>query len=376
MTVQNPAQPAAQSAQADSAAAVTTSNAATVNRLIGLALLIALTLLVAELDRGIANAFRAQGFAQNPLEYPLTAVVIGLVANGLLRVTRMYDRVRGAFRTDLFLKVGLVLLGARVSLGELWATGLAGLLQALIMVTSVFFFTWWLSGRFKLSNTLRAVMSSAVAICGVSAAIAAAGSVMARKEEVSYITTLVIITALPLMILMPIAADVLNLTPTVAGAWFGGNIDTSAAVVGAGTLAGPDAQKVATVIKLSQNVLIGFVAFALALYFATVVERGKNAPRPSLGVLWQRFPKFVLGFVFVSVLASIGAITPPLVRELNTATQWAFTLSFVCIGLEFSIAEIRRLGWKPVLVYLGATVFNTVLALVTAYVIFGVLLQP
>jgi uncharacterized membrane protein YadS len=213
-------------------------------------------------------------------------------------------------------------------------------------------------------------MASAVSICGVSAAIAAAGAVQARREEVTYISTLVILTALPLMVLMPFLAGVIGLPPQVAGAWFGGNIDTTAAVVGAGTLYGPEAQQVAAVVKLAQNVLIGFVAFALALYFALHVERDAGK-RPSPRMIWERFPKFVLGFALVSLLATAGALTPPLVRELNTATQWMFALAFVCIGLDFSLASLREAGWKPVLVYLSATVFNTLVALAAAWIIFG-----
>ena len=339
----------------------------------GAVLLIILTLLAAEIDRAITSAFKAQGVAQNPLEYPLTAVVIGLITNAILRLTRLYDVVRPAIRTELYLKIGLVVLGARISFGDLLALGAGGLIQALVMVLSVFFFTWWLGGKLKLPDTLRAVMASAVSICGASAAIAAAGAVQARKEEVTYITTLVILFAVPMMVLAPAIAGALNLPPDIAGAWFGGNIDTTAAVVGAGTMYGPEAQQVASVVKLSQNVFIGFVAFALAVYFVTVVNRGEGE-RPSPRMLWTRFPKFVLGFVLVSILASLKIFPSELIKELNTVTQWAFTLAFICIGIDFSLKEIRSAGIKPIIVYLSATVFNTLLALLVAYVIFGVLL--
>ena len=340
------------------------------NVFIGAAVLIVLTLLVAEVDKLIASEFAARGFAQNPLEYPLTAVVIGLIANGIFKLLNLRWLIKPALRTELFLKVGLVLLGARISLGDMLALGVGGLVQALIMVTSVFFFTWWLGGRAKLGNQLRAVMSSAVAVCGVSAAIAAAGAVHAKREEVTYLTTLVILTAIPLMVLMPLLAGAMGLSPVVAGAWFGGNIDTSAAVVGAGTMFGPEAQQVASVVKLAQNVLIGVVAFALALYFAVVVEKDPTQ-RPSASLIWQRFPKFVLGFMLVSLLATTGVISPALVKELNTLTQWTFALAFVSVGLECSVTDLRSAGWRPVAVYGGATVFNTILALIVASVIFG-----
>lgn len=339
---------------------------------IGAAMLIALTLLVAEIDRFIANQFLAQGVRSNPLEYPLTAAAIGLIANLVLRVTRLYTLVRPAIRTELYLKVGLVILGARISLGDLLLRGAGGLLQALIMVGAVFYFTWWLGGRLKLPDTLRAVMASANAVCGVSAAIAAAGAVQARKEEVTYITALVILTALPMMVLMPPIAHALSLPPDVAGAWFGGNIDTTAAVVGAGTIFSPRAQEVAAVVKTAQNVMIGFVAFGLALYFATVIRR-KPDERPTPRLIWQRFPKFVIGFVLVSVLASLRVFPPELVKEMDTISKWIFALAFISIGLDFSLAEVRRAGWRPIAVYMGATVFNTLLALAVSSVIFGLL---
>ena len=340
------------------------------NVLIGAAVLIILTLLVAEVDKWIGNTFKANGIANNPLEYPLTAVVIGLIANGIFKLLNLRWLIKPALRTELFLKVGLVLLGARISLGDLLAVGAGGLVQALIMVTSVFLFTWWLGGRAGLTDRMRAVMSSAVAVCGVSAAIAAAGAVHAKREEVTYIATLVILTAIPLMVLMPILAGALGLSPVVAGAWFGGNIDTTAAVVGAGTMFGPEAQQVASVVKLAQNVMIGFVAFALAMYFAVVIEKD-SSQKPSAAIIWQRFPKFVLGFMLVSALATAGVFPPALVKELNTLTQWAFALAFVSVGLEFSMTDLRSAGWRPVAVYGGATVFNTLLALIVASVIFG-----
>lgn len=338
----------------------------------GLLVLVGLTILVAELDLAISNAFADQGVTRNPFEYPLTAVIIGLTGNVLLRVLGLYEWLRGAFLTEFFLKIGLVLLGARVSFGDLLAEGVGGLVQAMVMVGSVFFFTWWLAGKFNLSPTLKAIMASAVSVCGVSAAIAAAGAVVAKKEEVTYITALVILTAIPLMVIMPWAANAMNLEPQVAGAWFGGNIDTTAAVVGAGTIHGEEAQQTAAVVKLAQNVMIGFVAFALALHFALVVQRDPSQ-KPSISMLWSRFPKFVLGFMLVSILASLDVFTPELIREMRNAYKWLFALAFVSIGLEFAPGAIRQMGRGPIIVYMGATVFNTVLALIVAAIVFGVM---
>jgi len=202
----------------------------------------------------------------------------------------------------------------------------------------------------------------------VSAAIAAAGAVLAKREELTYVTTLVIVTALPLMVLMPIISLALDLPPLVAGAWFGGNIDTTAAVVGAGSIYGEQAMKVASIVKMTQNALIGLVAFALAFYFSTAVEKGN---KPSARVIWDRFPKFVIGFVLLSALTSLGVFDNVQVTVLNNLRSWAFTLAFISIGLEFSWKEFTKYGAKPTYVYLIATVFNTLLALGVAWLIFG-----
>ncbi len=344
----------------------------TTGLIVGLVLIIIFAFIIAELDAGISGWFKAQGIGKNPFEYPLVAAIIGLIMNGVLRAINKHDFILPAVKTEFFLKVGLVLMGSKVAFGQIMAKGFGGLIQAVIMVASVFFFTWWLADRMKISETLKAVMATAVSICGVSAAIAAAGSVLAKKEEITYITALVIFTALPLMVLMPWLANLMGLSDSVAGAWFGGNIDTTAAVVGAGTIHGEVAQEVAAIVKMAQNVLIGVAAFGLALYFVMVVER-KPDERPSANIIWQRFPKFVLGFILVSILASVGLFVKDHISLMKLYSKWFFALAFFCIGLELSTKEIGKMGWPPIIVYIAATVFNTVLALIVASIIFGML---
>jgi len=339
---------------------------------VGLALVAVAAVLIAEFDAGISAWFKARGVAKNPLEFPLIAAALGLIVNGLLRSTKTYAFVEPGIKTELFLKIGLVLMGARVSLPDLVTKGAGGLIQAVIMVSAVFFFTWWLATRLRIPETLKAVMACAVSICGVSAAIAAAGAVLAKKKEITYVTALVIVTALPLMALMPWIAQAIGLPADVAGAWFGGNIDTTAAVVGAGTIHGEEAQAVATVVKMAQNAFIGIAAFLLATYFVVRVER-KPEEKPGVSMIWQRFPKFVLGFALMSILASFGVFSPAAIGTIKVLYKWAFAMAFFSIGLELSLRELGKMGWRPIVVYMSATVFNTVLALGVAALIFGML---
>ena len=137
------------------------------------------------------------------IEFPVYAVLLGLLASGVLSVLGVRERLAAYFRTEFFLKTGLVLLGATINLTEIVAFGAKGLVQAVILISSVFLFTWFVARWLGLEEKLRALLSASVAICGVSAAIAAAGSVLAKKEQLAYVTGLVILFALPLMFLQP-----------------------------------------------------------------------------------------------------------------------------------------------------------------------------
>lgn len=322
----------------------------------------------------LANRLTASGkvwLGRELLEYPLWAVGLGLAANLAMRAAKARERLSAAFRTEFFLKTGLVLMGATINFLDILTIGARGLVQAVIVVTAIFFLTWYLAGWLKLDDKLRALMAASVSICGVSAAIAAAGAVLAKKEHLTYVATLVIVFALPLMLLQPYAAKLLGLSSDVAGAWIGGNIDTTAAVVGAGAIHSEEAMIVASVVKVSQNALIGLAAFLLALYWVVVVER-KPDQKPNPRDIWTRFPKFVLGFLVASLVTSLGFLTPEQVKgAIVPLRNWFLTAAFVSIGLELAFDEFTRVGWRPVFVYALATVANTLLALVAAYVIFG-----
>ncbi len=305
------------------------------------------------------------------VEYPLWAAGLELCANLALSAAGWRERFSEAVRTEFFLKTGLVLMGASVGMAEILRLGAKGIVQALFVVTAVFFLTWWLATRFGLDDKLRALMAASVAICGVSAAIAAAGAVVAKKEQLVYVAALVILFAMPLMLLQPMAAKSLGLSPDVAGAWIGGNIDTTAAVVGAGATHSDAAMKVASVVKLSQNALLGVAAFLLACYWVVVVER-KPDQKPHPREIWTRFPKFVLGFVAASGLATLGLVSPEQVKQVIVPLRnWFLATAFVCIGLELAFGEFAKIGWRPVTVYFLATVANTILALGAALVIFS-----
>jgi uncharacterized integral membrane protein (TIGR00698 family) len=313
------------------------------------------------------------------IEFPVYAIALGLIGNAALSKLALRDALSKGFRTEFFIKTGLVLLGASINLKVLVTAAVPAIIQALLLISIVFGFTWWLGGRLGIEDKLRALLASAVSICGVSAAIAAAGAVQAKREQLAYAASLVIAFALPSIFLLPWLADVFNLSDAVAGAWIGGNIDTTAAVAASGAIAGENALQIATIVKTTQNALIGVVAIALTAYFALKVERkSADEARPTIGQFWERFPKFVLGFIAASIIGTLylqwaanpkaAAATIATVNDLRT---WFLIFAFVSIGLEFSLKGLREAGWRPIVVFASATVVNIVVALGLATVLFG-----
>jgi len=306
----------------------------------------------------------------------LEAVIISLFLGLLIRnFFSIPTWLSGALSTELFVKIGLVLLGCSVIFGDVLKAGTLGLIQALVVVISVWYFAYWICKKLKIDDELTMMLSSAVSICGVSAAIATAGAIQGDAKKLSYVISLVLITAIPMMIGMPYLASYLGLSQEVTGAWLGGTIDTTGAVVASGTLVGETALKISTIVKFSQNVLLGLAAFAISLYWTYSKNTSDNkVEKPTLQIIWERFPKFVLGFLAASILFSFF-IRPELVSEVkgsikNMQSLW-FALAFVSIGLETKFSDLfKQDNRKPLYAFLIAQSFNIVITLVIAYFLF------
>lgn len=305
------------------------------------------------------------------LEYVIFSLAIGLAARHAFQLPAW---LRDAVRTEYYIKAGLVVLGATVFFNEIVGAGLRGIGQALVVVLSVWAFCFWLAARLRVDDELATMLASAVAICGVSAAIATCGAIQGDKKKLSYVTSLVLVVAMPMMVLMPWAAQQMGLSDTVAGAWLGGTLDTSASVVAAGEMLGSAGRDTAVVVKLSQNALIGLAAFFLTIWWA-MRRPTEGRPAASLRVIWERFPKFVFGFLMASLLFSFG-LGPDAVAAtrgpVNAIRTTLFAMAFVSIGLETSLGHLVTTdNGRPALAFIGGQVFNLIVTLAAAYLFFG-----
>ncbi len=308
------------------------------------------------------------------LEAVIFSLTLGLLVSNIFTLPAW---IRESLTAELFVKIGLVLLGASVIFGDILKAGSLGLIQALIVVVAVWYFAFWLCRKLKIDEELTIMISSAVSICGVSAAIATAGAIKGDPKKLSYVISLVLITAIPMMIVMPYIAKTFGFPEEVTGAWLGGSIDTTGAVVASGTLVGETALKISTIVKFSQNVLLGLAAFAISVYWTYTNKPASESTvgKPTLQIIWDRFPKFVLGFIVASLVFSflLSPETVAGVKESIKSIQnlW-FVLAFTSIGLETRFSEIFNAeSKKPLIGFLAAQLFNIIITLLVAFALFG-----
>lgn len=315
-------------------------------------------------------------FVEYGVEYVIFALLLGLLISNTIGTPAW---LKPAVQTEYYIKTGLVILGAGLLFMEVLQAGVLGILQAVLVVLVVWYVCFWMARKLRVDDDFAAMLSSSVAICGVSAAIATCGAIQGDKKKLSYVTSLVLIVAVPMMIIMPWLVKAFHIPDIVAGAWMGGTLDTSATVVAAGALISDAAMKTGVIVKFSQNALIGVAAFVLVVWW-TYKGGAAKGQKPSAGIIWERFPKFVLGFLVASALFSFflpqGMVdgTKSVLGELRT---WWFALAFVCIGLETRFVDLATMeGGRPAVAFIGAQIINIVWTLILAWLIFGGVIFP
>ncbi len=315
------------------------------------------------------------------LSYALWALIIGLLISNSVGTPKWL--LAGA-KTEMFIKTGLVLLGAEIIFEKILQLGLPGLFVAWLVTPTVILFMFWFGTKvLKLvSKSLVIIIASATSVCGVSAAIAVAAASKAKKEELTLGVGMTLIFTVMMMVLMPMAIRWVGLDTVIGAAWMGGTIDSTGAVVAAGSMLGPDAEKVAAVVKMIQNILIGVVAFFVALYWVARVERDPEGPKPSLLEIWIRMPKFIVGFVAASLIFSFvllplmgsAVVNIDIIKDItHNCRGWFFCLAFISIGLESNFRDLatQLVGGKPIWLYIIGQSFNLILTLIAAYLAFG-----
>jgi uncharacterized integral membrane protein (TIGR00698 family) len=330
---------------------------------------------------GWANAARFN------LEAPLVALVVGLVLANGFRLPKWMD---SAFRVEYFIKLGIVLLGATFPITLVLTAGPVAIAQATFISLTTCLIIYFLATRvFGLDKRLGAVIGVGGSVCGVSASMAIAASVGAKKDHLYTSVTLVVGWALVMILVLPFISKALGLSAGVSGAWIGTSEFADAAGFAAasayGKMAGNEdaAIKAFTLMKvIGRDLWIGIWSVVWALIATMVWEKQETGARPDVREVWWRFPKFVIGFFVASMLMTMvtsgysvadfnKTVKPELIAPLVSLRTWAFIFCFLSIGLTTRFRELKPVGWKVFMAFSLGVLANVLLGYIMSVHVFG-----
>jgi uncharacterized integral membrane protein (TIGR00698 family) len=316
------------------------------------------------IEQFIAHYGKAHHLVLPNIEYVLWAILIGLFISNTVGVPAIFRS--GVATYEFWLKAGIVLLGARFLLGDVRRLGGLSLVLIAIELALALTFMTYLGRAFKLKPKLVSLLAVGSSICGVSAIIAAQGAIDADEEDSSYAIAAILLLGAISLFLFPLVGHSLHLSDRAYGLWAGLAVDNTAEATAAGALYSDAAGKVAVLAKTCRNATIGFIVLGYAIYWA---GKGQAAEVQNKGAfLWRKFPKFILGFLLISLLATIGFFTKPQLAAVGNLSRWAFLLTFAGVGLRTNLRELGKQGARPFIV--GA-VGEIVIALITLGLVFG-----
>jgi len=325
------------------------------------------------------------------LEPPLVALLLGLVISNTIGLPRWLD---AGFRVEFYVKVGIVLLGATLPFTLILWAGPVAIIQASLVSITTFLVIFFAARRLGLDRQLAATLGAGGAVCGVSASIAVAGAVGAKKEYAPIAITVVVLWAIVMIFVLPFIARALNLPTGVAGAWIGTSEFADAAGFAAaqtyGGFAGHGVAGTAdqavwsfTLMKVvGRDVWIGIWAFVLAIISTTRWEPAATGRKPDAAEIWWRFPKFVIGFLLASIIITLVArnytqaaftkqVTPVLVAPIKDLRTWAFIFCFLSIGFTTRFRELAHAGQKPFAAFSIGVAVNVLLGFILSAYVFA-----
>ncbi len=295
------------------------------------------------LERNVGTYAKAHHWTFPNIEYVLWAILIGLAISNTVGVPQIFRS--GVATYEFWLKAGIVLLGSRFLLGDVLKLGGVSLVLVAIEIVGAIAFMTFLGRAFGLRPKLTSLLAVGSAVCGVSAIIATQGAIEADDEDSSFAIAAILALGALSLFTFPLIGHALHLSDHAYGLWAGLAVDNTAEATAAGALYSDAAGKLAVLAKTTRNAMIGFVVLAYAIYWAS---RGQaKTVGNKAAFLWQKFPKFVLGFLLISVLATYHFFTKEQTTALANLSRWAFLLTFAGVGLRTNFREMRKQGLRP-----------------------------
>ena len=295
------------------------------------------------LERNVGTYAKAHHWTFPNIEYVLWAILIGLAISNTVGVPQIFRA--GVATYEFWLKAGIVLLGSRFLLGDVLKLGGVSLALVAIEIAGAIAFMTFLGRAFGLRPKLTSLLAVGSAVCGVSAIIATQGAIEADEEDSSFAIAAILALGALSLFTFPLIGHALHLSDHAYGLWAGLAVDNTAEATAAGALYSDAAGKLAVLAKTTRNAMIGFVVLAYAIYWASQGQAKTVGNKAAF--LWQKFPKFVLGFLLISVLATYHFFTKEQTTALANLSRWAFLLTFAGVGLRTNFREMRKQGLRP-----------------------------
>ena len=264
------------------------------------------------------------------------------------------------FTSRSVLRLGVALLGARITFAQIASLGVLPVATVIVGVTTTILVGLALARRLGLRTTFGVLSGGAVAICGASAALAIA-SVLPRHEDSERDTILAVVAVTALstlaMILYPIFAVGIGLDHIHAGVFLGGTIHDVAQVIGAGYTVSPETGDIATYVKLLRVAMLVPAVFVISF----ALSRGKeSAAAPAL-------PSFLIGFALLVIANSFGLVPKILADLINDVSRWCLVAAIAALGMKTSFKDLFAVGWRPVGLMLCETAWIAALVLASVW---------
>lgn len=312
----------------------------------GLLLLAIIGLLGKLTEQGIARYGKAHHLHLPNIEYVLWAIIYGLLISNLFGIPAIFKP--GVATYEFWLKLGIVFLGVRFLLGDVLKLGGVSLIFVAIELTVSIVLMTLLGRWLGLTPRLTSLLAIGSSICGVSAIIAAKGAIEADDEEVSYAIGAILALGAFSLFAFPAIGHALGMSDHAFGLWAGLAVDNTAEATAAGALYSDAAGKIAVLAKTTRNATIGFIVLGYALYWARKTQKTFTGNKAVY--LWKKFPKFVLGFLLISLAATFGFFSKTQATDIANLSRWAFLLTFAGVGLQTNFRQLSKQGMKPLFV--------------------------
>ncbi|MEW5817479.1 MAG: putative sulfate exporter family transporter [Spirochaetota bacterium] len=297
--------------------------------------------------------------------YVLIALLIGIFIRNVIGVPKSWEP--GLTYSAIFMNTAIIMLGSQYLLRDLVRIGTVAVILMVVFVFGSALVVILLGRLFKVSDALSGTMAGGVSCCGVSAVVATAPLVGAKSEEVTYSIATILSFGLIGLFTMPFIGRLLEMPDVTYGIWSAVGILNSAQVIASGFMYSFDAGKVAGFVNIARVVMIPAAVIFIGILILSRQITGTKINKWQ--VMKEKFPIFVLGFFIVWIARCLGWVPRPAVYAMEAVMTWFFTLSFVGLGLQTKLGDLKKAGIKGLMVGYTASTIKVALSCVAIIIL-------